>query len=77
MASMKDASAVVESTIKLERLIFGEPTERIEVTTVGGEDPVAALMGGIEALKAAAARGVIDIDAEDTAKLAALESSGS
>jgi hypothetical protein len=73
MASMKDASAVVESTVKLERLIFGEPTERVEVTTVGGEDPIAVLMGGIEALKAAAARGVIDIDAEDSIKIAALE----
>jgi len=77
MASMKDASAVVESTVKLERLIFGEPTERIEVTTVGGEDPIAALMGGIEALRAAQARGVIDCDAEDTAKLAALDSEDS
>ena len=77
MASMKDASAVVESTVKLERLIFGEPTERIEITTVGGEDPMAALLGGIEALKAAAARGVIDIDAEDSAKLAALDSEDS
>lgn len=77
MATVKDLTTVSEAVIKLERLIFGEPTERIEVTMVGGEDPMVALLGGVEALRAAQARGVIDCDAEDSAKLAALDSEDS
>lgn len=69
VSTMKDAAEVANKTVKLERLIFGEPTERIELQSVGGEDPIAAVMSGIEAIRRAAERGVIEVSPEEGERL--------
>ena len=72
VSTAKDLAAIGDTVIKLERLIFGEPTAHISIESVGGEDPMAVLLGGIEAIRAAQARGVIECSAEDSERLAAL-----
>ena len=69
VSTVKDAAEVAEKTVKLERLIFGEPTERVELQAVGGEDPIAAIMSGLDAVRRAAERGVIEISPEDCERL--------
>lgn len=69
ISTAKDLSDIGDKVIKLERLIFGEPTEHIQVESVGGTDPIEAIMQGIEAVRRAAERGVIDVSAEDTARM--------